>query len=131
MNPNNIELIREAYEKFARRDIAAIFGLFDDGIEFYQTEQLPWGGTYHGVEQVRDFFAKLLHSIDSRVEPREFVEAGDHVVVIARLHGKVQFNTKPFDLRAVHVWTLRDRKAVRFEVYIDTPGMLRALQQEV
>lgn len=131
MDPDNIKLIREAYEKFARRDIAAIFDLFDDGIEFYQTEQLPWGGTYCGIEQVRDFFAKLLHSIDSQVEPREFVEAGDHMVVIARLHGKVQSNARPFDLTAIHVWKLRDRKAVRFEVYIDTPGMLQALEQEV
>lgn len=35
---------------------------------------------------------------------------------------------KPFDLTAVHVWTFRNGKAVRFEIYIDTPQVLAALK---
>ena len=80
---------------------------------------------------IRLKFAKLFQHIDSRVDPKEFVEAGDHVVVIARLHGRVQSNNKQFDMTAVHVWTLRHGKAVRFEVYIDTPKMLKALEKEM
>ena len=130
MSHENVELVREAYDKFARKEIPAIFELFDDQIEFYQSELLPWGGRYIGVHEVRQFFTKLLQHIDSIVEPMEIVEAGDHVVVIARLHGKVQLHAKPFDMTAVHVWTMKHRKAVRFEVYIDTPRMLQALEKE-
>lgn len=130
MSHENVELIRGAYDKFARREIQALFELFDDQIEFYQSELLPWGGHYVGMPQVREFFAKLLQHIDSKVEPQEFVEAGDHIVVIARLHGTVQWHAKPFDMTAVHVWTMKHGKAVRFEVYIDTPRMLQALEKE-
>ena len=130
MSSETSDLIRRAYERFAQRDIAAILDLFDPGIEFYQTEELPWGGIYRGIPEVRDFFARLLQSIDSRVESREIISAGDRVVIIARLHGIALATARPFDLTAVHVWTFRDGKAVRFEVYIDTPGMLRALSEE-
>jgi ketosteroid isomerase-like protein len=131
MSQENIDLIREAYDNFARRDIASIFSLFDEEIEFYQSELLPWGGHYRGFQGAKYFFENLLHHIDSRVEPREFIEAGDHIVVIARLHGKVRSNANSFDLTAIHIWTLRGSKAVRFEVYIETPTMLRALGKEV
>ena len=127
MSQENIDLIRAAYAHFARRDLPAIFKLFAEDIEFYQSELLPWGGQYRGLQEVQTFFTKLLHHIDSQVDPYEFVAAGDHVVVIARLIGRVHSNAQPFDLTAVHVWTLRMEKAIRFEVYIDTTQMLRAL----
>ena len=128
MSTDNVDQLRNGYEAFKRRDMPVIFNLFDDEIVFYQSELLPWGGKYHGLQGVKEFFAKLLHHIDSQVDPQQFVEAGDSVVVIARLHGRVRVNNKPFDLSAVHVWTFRNGKAVRFEVYIDTPQMLQALE---
>ncbi len=63
--------------------------------------------------QGRDFFARLLQSIHLQLEPREFVEVGDRLVVIARLHGKSQSSARPFDLTPVHVWTMRGNSAVR------------------
>ena len=40
MPQENIDLIREAYAYFARRDLPAIFNLFDRDIEFYQSDLL-------------------------------------------------------------------------------------------
>lgn len=127
MSSENVNQLRSAYEAFKRRDLPFIFNLFDENVTIYQSELLPWGGNYHGLQGVKEFFARLLQHIDSQVDPNQFVEAGDHIIAISHLHGTVHSNNKPFDLTAVHVWTFRNGKAVRFEIYIDTPQMLAAL----
>jgi hypothetical protein len=44
-------------------------------------------GHFRGLQEVKEFFTKLLHHIDSQVDRYQFVEAGDHIIAIARLHG--------------------------------------------
>jgi len=38
-------------------------------------------------------------------------------------------NDVRFDIRAVHVWRIRDGKALAIQFSIDTPAMLAALEQ--
>lgn len=121
------EVVAALYAAFARRDLPAVLALADPDIVVAQTELLPWGGTYRGHDGLKAFTAALLGKVDSQVEVVEFVEAGDRVVAIGRTRGTVRGTGAPFDVRVAHVWMLRDGKAVRFEAYIDTPAMLRAL----
>lgn len=123
----NTEIILNLYEAFARRDVEAIMKLTDEEIAVTQTDLLPWGGEFHGHEGLQTFFGKLLANIDSQVEPQEFIEAGNRVVVLGRTRGTVRKNGKSFDVRICHVWKIRSGKGARFEAYIDTPQMLEAL----
>ena len=107
MPPTNVDRLRTGFEALKRRDLPVIFDLFAEDIEIYQTELLPWGGHYRGLSGVKAFFTILLQHIESQVDPQQFVEAGDQVVAISRLHGRVRANNNPFDLTAVHVWTFR------------------------
>lgn len=127
MAENNTQVIMKLYEAFARRDLPALLQWVDPEIEIRQTTQLPWGGTYQGQQGLMSFAAKLLENLDSRVEMEEFVEAGESVVAIGHTRGQVRANHREFNVRAVHVWTVREGKALRFEAYIDTPLMLEAL----
>ena len=61
-----------------------------------------------------------------RVTPRS-TQNGDSVVAVGHSHGTVKANGNSFDIAIVHVWHLRDGKAVLFEPYVDTAGMLKAL----
>ncbi len=129
MSEENVEILRGGYEAFRRGDIQAVPELFDPEIEIYQSERLPWGGSYKGPEEVGQFFAKLTETIESEVDPDQFVDdEEDHVVVFGRSRGKVRATGREFDVAAVHVWTMRDGKAVRFESYVDTPKMREALE---
>lgn len=128
MSTNHIEIVAALYDAFARRDWVDILQFTHPQISISQTEELPWGGQFEGAGGLQLFYSKVLAHIDSRVEVEEYTEAGDRVVVIGRTHGRVNANGVEFDIRAVHVWTLQDSLAVRFEAYIDTPGMLAALQ---
>ncbi|OGO71679.1 MAG: hypothetical protein A2Z37_12775 [Chloroflexi bacterium RBG_19FT_COMBO_62_14] len=57
----------------------------------------------------------------------ELCDAGDHVVAVGHTRGTARATGKQFQVPAVHVWTVRDESAVRFEAYIDNPTMMRAL----
>jgi ketosteroid isomerase-like protein len=127
MAENNRQVISKLYEAFARRDLQSLLEWIDPQIEITQTTLLPWGGTFQGQQGLMSFAGKLLASVDSQVEMEEFVEAGERVVAIGHTRGHVRANQREFDVRAVHVWTVRDGKVLRFEAYIDTPKMLEAL----
>ena len=127
MSQSNVEAVQSLYRAFLKRELMTILSLVDPGIEIRQSESLPWGGTYKGLSGLKDFFGKLLDNIDSKVEFTEWIEAGDAVVAIGRSHGTVKANGNSFDIAVVHVWHLRDGKAVKFEPYVDTAAMLKAL----
>jgi ketosteroid isomerase-like protein len=121
------DVVAALYAAFARRDLPAVLASADPEVVVAQTELLPWGGTYHGHEGLKAFTAALLGNVDSQVEIEEFIEAGDRVVAIGRTRGTVRGTGTSFDVRVAHVWTVKDGMAVKFEAYIDTPAMLRAL----
>ena len=68
-----------------------------------------------------EFLGRITAHVDSVVDVEEIVEAGDHVVAIGRSRGTVNASGRPFDVRAVHVWQLRDGKPLSLDVYLDTP----------
>jgi ketosteroid isomerase-like protein len=127
MSEENLEVVRKAYEAFGQGDLPTVFDLLDPEVVFYQSELLPWGGRREGHEGMRSFLEDLTSATESQVKPDEFVEAGDHVVAVGRTRGRVRATGEEFDVRAVHVWTLKEGKVVRFEAYIDTPKMRDAL----
>jgi len=128
MAENNRQIISNLYAAFARRDLQSLMQWIDPQAEITQTTLLPWGGTFQGQQGLMSFAGKLLASVDAQVEMQEFVEAGDCVVAIGHTRGHTRATNREFDVRAVHVWTMRDGKVLRFEAYIDTPKMLEALR---
>ena len=128
MQQDNLKLIARLYEAMDARDMASIAQMIDPEVSIYQTDLLPWGGRYHGLAGLAEFYGKLTGTIDSAVEIGELISAGDRVVQIGRTRGRVKASGAEFDVREVHVWELRDGKVLRFEAHIDTPAMLEALQ---
>jgi ketosteroid isomerase-like protein len=129
MERQSVEIIAELYAALARRDLPAVLELTDPEISVWQTELLPWGGEYYGFEGVQQFFGELFRLIDSQLAVEEFVDAGDRVIVIGWTRGQVRATGATFNIRAVHVWTVKGGRAVRFEPSVDTPKMLEALRR--
>jgi uncharacterized protein len=130
MTKKSVEIIAGLYEALARRDLPAIMSLIDPEIIVSQTELLPWGGEYHGIEGVQQFFNRLFQSVESQLAVEEFVDAGDKVIVIGSTRGRVKATGASFNVRAVHVWTVKGNRGIRFEPNVETPKMLEALRQE-
>jgi uncharacterized protein len=66
--------------------------------------------------------------VESRVDLDNIIDAGEHIVAVGHSRGRVKASGNAFEVAVVHVWTVRQGKAVRFENYLDTPKMLRALE---
>jgi ketosteroid isomerase-like protein len=130
VSKKSVEIIAGLYEALARRDLPAVMSLIDPEIMVSQTELLPWGGEYRGIEGVQQFFTRLFQSVESQLAVEEFVDAGDRVIVIGSTLGRVKATGVTFNVRAVHVWTVKGDRGVRFEPNVDTPKMLEALRQE-
>jgi uncharacterized protein len=130
MSNDNVEIVRQVYEAMQARDVEALRALYAPEVEVFQAPELPWGGHYQGHDGVFTFFMKLLENIDSAVTHEGMFAAGDRVVQHGRTKGTVRATGVAFDIDEVHMYTLRDGLIVRFEAFIDTPGMLAALAQE-
>ena len=74
MSQEDVAIVQSAYEAFRRGDIQAIFAVLHPEIELYQSEWVPWGGKYKGHEEVGYFFSKLTETIESRVDPDQFID---------------------------------------------------------
>jgi len=124
---SNLSSVQALYEAFSKKDIFTILRLVDGDFVVTQSPDLPWGGEFHGLGGLKNFFDRLTSHLHSEVKVEEYIEAGSQVVAIGWTRGYVKKNNQPFDIRVVHVWTLRDGKALRFEPYLNTGEMARLL----
>jgi ketosteroid isomerase-like protein len=125
-----VPIVRRAYEAFARGDMDAVVADMHPEIEWHQAQGLPHGGLYRGLDEVRrNVFDPLDRDWWSEfsADPDEYVDGGDQVVVIGRYRGFAKETGKRLDVPFVHIWTLRDGKAVRFRQFLDTAGWIEAL----
>ncbi|WP_179076431.1 nuclear transport factor 2 family protein [Nostoc sp. C057] len=117
---NALEIVKQAYIYLNKKDIPHYFSLMSPNVEFYQTEELPWGGHYRGFDESKIFFSKFTPLIDSEVEISHYIQAGDRIVAIGKTSGVAKQTGKAFSCNLAHIWTVKDEKIVRLEVYIDT-----------
>jgi ketosteroid isomerase-like protein len=127
MPDTNLTLIRLAYDSYARQDLSLMLKLVSADVVFHTTTALPWGGTYRGHSGGLEYFRRLTEFIDATPIPEEFFATGDDVVVVGRLRGLARATGREFDVRIVHVWTVRQGQVTSFTAYIDTLAMLQAL----
>jgi hypothetical protein len=127
MSQANIELVKQLYAAFGRKDMAAIAKLVAADIKITQSRELPWGGEYHGLDGLGKFFATLSAHVKSTLAFERFIDAGDHVVAIGSTRGAVVASGREFDVPIAHVWEVRDGLIVCFRPFIDNPTMLASL----
>jgi ketosteroid isomerase-like protein len=117
MSQENVEIVRAAYDAYNRGDLDA--ALKDAAPEF----ELDWTravGPQRGVyrlDQIRAFLVDFLEAFEStRVEPDEFVEAEDQVVVpqTGYIRGRDGIEVTA---RVALVWIIRDGAIVRICLY--------------
>lgn len=129
-SPSSVPLITELYAAFARREASAIAAMLHPHAVITQSESLPWGGVYEGLEGFSRFFGVLLQHLDSHVTVERYLDAGECVVASGITQGTVLENGAPFHVPFVHVWEVRGGKVLRFNPYIDHPAMLAALNRK-
>lgn len=118
MSEQNIELVRSGYQAFASGDSEALMAVFDDDIEWVQPGESAVSGTYRGKAELGEFLARLAAK-EPTIAPHRFLADGDTVVVLseASIGGERSHSAE--------VYTIRNGKTLRVEVYGDTAMMER------
>jgi uncharacterized protein len=128
VSEHEVRALRGAYDAFDRGDEAAFLGALAHDIEWRVPDVLPWGGTRHGHDGVRSFFAILGEHVEGGWgTPEEFLDIGERIVVLGRFSGSARATGVEFETRFAHVWTIRDGFASGFDNYLDTATVLAAL----
>jgi ketosteroid isomerase-like protein len=79
---SNVDNARAAYQAFGQGDLATLGELFAEDAVWVTSDELPLGGEVHGRDQILANFAQIPNYWTSfSVEPEEFIDAGDYVVV--------------------------------------------------
>jgi uncharacterized protein len=131
MSRENIEVIRRMYEAWIRND-SGVMEAFDPEIEVHPDPEAHWVGvdkTYRGHKGLVEYMAAVYEAFeDYRPEVEEFLEVDDKVVTLAIEHGRGRGSGADVQAaRTAHVWTLRDGKAVRLDLYLDRDRALEAV----
>ena len=117
MGDSNGVIIRKAYDAFAAGDVPAVFATLDPTITWHVPGHGPLSGDYAGHEQIGGFFRHTMELSGGtfRIDVHHVLADGDLVVVLVTVHARRNGASVLFP--EVHVWRLKDGKAVEFCEY--------------
>ena len=126
MSQENVEIIRALYEGWLRGELG--LDRLDPEISMAESDVLPGAASARGFDAVRRYIESFTkHWEDIRFEPEEFIDAGESVVVVARLVGRGRRSGVDVSRRWAYVWTVRGGKALSMVGYADRAEALRAV----
>ena len=126
MSKENVETLLRGYEAWNRRDLEAALELLDPEIEWRFSDPevtLPDGALeYHGHDGVTRFWAQLVEPLpELQIDVERTLDTDDYVVAFIR------FRATAINQPSVHVWKIRDGKALTFTAYNDPDRALEAV----
>ncbi len=119
----NVNIVQEIYADFSRGNIPSILNVLADDVVFKQpiAGPSPLAGTYHGPEQVGEWFGKLDEVSEAQnFEPREYIAQGNKVIVLGYYKFLARTTGKTWEAEWAMAWTFREGKVVGFQFFGDT-----------
>lgn len=125
----NADLARAGYAAFARGDMPAVLALMAPTIVWHEAASLPYGGVYNGPDAVlQNVFMKLGSDWTTfAASPREYILAGDRVVVLGEYSGTNRHTGRSFTSPFAHVWRFDNGRLVEFKQFTDTALWLASI----
>jgi uncharacterized protein len=128
MSQENVEIVKEFTRLFERGDRDSWREYFDPDVVWdASATEMPLAGVYHGHQGVEQFFRDWLPTWrDLEVATREYIDAGDSVVVVFRQTGTGRGSGVRIAQDFFGVYDLKDAKVVRFRQYESREEALEA-----
>jgi ketosteroid isomerase-like protein len=127
MSEENVAKARAFIEAYNRRDFDAAVENFDPEVDWILPARQS-SDSCRGPEEVKRFWEGIDETFEElRLEPQEWVDAGDRVATRLRHHGQgkgsgIEINTELYH----QVATFRDGRMVRIEYFADWAEALEA-----
>ena len=125
--------MKDAYAAFARGDIPAVLSIQhpDTVFQIDGPKEIPWAGTFRGLEGARKYFAAIEAEADfDMFEPHTFLGEGDKVVVLGLEKVRSKRTGRSYENHWVHAFTLVDGKIIAFREYCDTAAVAAAFSNQ-
>jgi ketosteroid isomerase-like protein len=126
----NVEVVRRLIEDANARDIEAAMDVHADEVvvSFHGEMRAMWGQDLDTKEAVMKFMADWYGAFDQhRFEVAELRDLGERVLVVLTHHAVGRSSGTPISQQQAWIYTLREGKVVRSDVYPDAGAALRAL----
>ena len=124
MSEENVELVRRGI-----RSVEAFWALLDEDITWDLGGNPPpdFHETYVGRDAVIEASRRYWGTWeDYSLDPDELIDAGTSVVVVVHERGRGKGSGAPFDRRWAQVWTFREGRIIRWELFQDKAEALEA-----
>jgi ketosteroid isomerase-like protein len=129
MSDKNLQVVKDAYAAFGRRDIKALLGYMTDDIDwhFFGPPELPMSGHRRNQTEVAKFFEQVEQAWNfDTFEPKQFIVQDDTVVALGKYAGTAKPTGKKFGSEFAHIFTIRNGKVAKFREYTDTHNLVSA-----
>jgi ketosteroid isomerase-like protein len=130
MSQQNVDKARAFIEAYNRRDFDAAIESFDPEIDWVLPDRQS-SDSCRGPDEIRRFWEGIDETMDElRLEPQEFVDAGDRVATRLRHYGRGKLSGAEIDEEMYHqVATFVDGRIVRMEYFGEWSEALEAARR--
>jgi ketosteroid isomerase-like protein len=127
LSQEHVDKTHDFIVAYNRRDFDAAMKFFDPEVDWV-LPALQTSDSCKGREEIRRFWEGLDETFDElRLDPQEFVDAGDQVAVRLRYYGRGKESGLELDTEMYHqLTTFRDGLMVRFEYFTSWDQVLEA-----
>jgi ketosteroid isomerase-like protein len=124
--------IRSAYERLQHSGVSGIADLLDPEFEAQTASDLPEAGIYRGRSEFEGLVQTLTEPFeDVQIEPEMIIEVSEQLLIVpVHIVGSARLSGLPLDTRVVHVWTMRDGKALRLRVFTTPEQVMAAVMRD-
>jgi ketosteroid isomerase-like protein len=128
MSLENVEIVRGAYERFrATRRVVAELVTPNFIWDMSNFRGWPEQQVYEGPEGAQSFIDEWSGAWDDwELEVDALHDAGERVVALIHQRGRSKANGLPVDMSFAQVWTIKDGKQTRMDMYSDCIEALEA-----
>jgi ketosteroid isomerase-like protein len=125
----SLDKLQALYDEWARGEMSRS-DIFDPEVECKTVGVFPEGDiSVRGREELWSLMVNWLRTWRRplTITAEEFIQSGDRILVLIRWQGAGRGSGAEVEAAGAHLWTFRDGRAVRFDVYRDRDEARTAL----
>jgi ketosteroid isomerase-like protein len=128
MSQENVEIVREGYERFvATGELVADLATDDFVWDMSHFHGWPEQQLYEGVDGAQAFLSAWMGAWeDWELELEALHDAGDNVLALMHQRGRSKEAGMPVEMSFAQLWTFRDGKQAQTEVYSNRDEAFKA-----
>ncbi|MCF8245866.1 MAG: nuclear transport factor 2 family protein [Saprospiraceae bacterium] len=129
MKTQREKIILNYFAPHKAMDVIDLYTWLAPDITIVEPEQLPWGGSYHGIQGVGAYMTNVTSNIISEIRLDDVYSCGDTVIAIGWSNGRTIKTGKQFQIRVTQLYTFnQDGKICRVEFFSDMATFLELLE---